>query len=302
MKNTPLKYRLNVIGGGLIIFVCLRLYLPQLARMAGLGANFNIWLLVCMATLVLACILPIAFIERMCDFHPMLFKKQLPQTKDLLMVMGSMFIFTALAMVNSILVTLLGKVGIVFPAQTLEPINSTLTLVLYFVYSAVIPAIFEELFMRGIVLNLLLPNGRRFAVITSALIFTVMHTQVQSFIPVFGAGIVLACIYLYTGNIYVSMLLHFVNNAYSFIILYMQQRVNGISAMGFASFVMAVIIVGGGCSLWWMKKNGITLFESLQKNGKNSKVSKIFTCPIMVLGLLCCLMAVFAQLYADLAV
>lgn len=93
MKNTPLKYRLNVIGGGLIIFVCLRLYLPQLARMAGLGANFNIWLLVCMATLVLACILPIAFIERMCDFHPMLFKKQLPQTKDLLMVMGSMFIF-----------------------------------------------------------------------------------------------------------------------------------------------------------------------------------------------------------------
>ena len=218
------------------------------------------------------------------------------------MVMGSMFIFTALAMVNSILVTLLGKVGIVFPAQTLEPINSTLTLVLYFVYSAVIPAIFEELFMRGIVLNLLLPNGRRFAVITSALIFTVMHTQVQSFIPVFGAGIVLACIHLYTGNIYVSMLLHFVNNAYSFIILYMQQRVNGISAMGFASFVMAVIIVGGGCSLWWMKKNGVTLFESLQKSGKNSKVSKIFTCPIMVLGLLCCLMSVFAQLYADLAV
>ncbi|MBQ7902735.1 MAG: CPBP family intramembrane metalloprotease, partial [Oscillospiraceae bacterium] len=46
---------------------------------------------------------------------------------------------------------------------------------------------------------------RKFAVLASALVFTIMHTQVQSFIPVFGAGVLLACIYLHTDNIFSTM-------------------------------------------------------------------------------------------------
>lgn len=300
MKNTPLKYRLNVIGGGLIIFICIRTYLPMLAQTVGLRENFALWLLVYMATLVLACIVPIAFIEKMCDFHPVLFEKNKFQPAHGLMVLEGMLIFILLAIVNSLVLAVLGKLGINFPAQSLETVDGPLTLALYFIFSAVVPAICEELFIRGIVTNLLLPNGRRFAILASALLFTVMHTQVQSFIPVFGAGVVLACIYLYTGNIFVSMALHFVNNAYSFIMLYMQQSVNGISALGFYSFVMAVLLVGGGCSAVYLNKNNINIFDMLKKDGKNAKVTKIFGCPVMVLGLLCCRMAIFSQLYADL--
>ena len=300
MKNTPLKYRLNVIGGGLIIFVCIRTYLPMAAQALGFRDNFNIWLLVYMVTLALACILPIAFIEKMCDFHPLLFEKKKLEPTHGLMVLEGMLIFILLAIVNSLVMALLGKVGINFPPQTLEPVDSKITLMLYFIFSAVVPAVFEELFIRGIVANLLLPNGKRFAILASATLFTVMHTQVQSFIPVFGAGVVLACIYLYTGNIFVSMALHFVNNAYSFIMLYMQQSVNGISAMGFYAFVMAVLLVGGGSSRVYLNKNNINIFDSLKKEGKNARISKFLGCPVMVLGLLCCFMAIFSQMYADL--
>ena len=301
MKNTPLKYRLNVIGGALIIFVCIRTYLPMLARQLGLRENFDIWLIVYSLTLIMACLLPIAFIEKMADFHPMLFKKQPLKVSDGIIVLGCVFLFTLFTIANSLLISLLAKLGINFPPQSLEPIGSGLTLVLYFIFSAVIPAISEELFMRGIVLNLLLPNGRRFAVLTSALLFTVMHTQLQSFPYVFCTGIVLACVYLYTDKIYIPMLLHFTNNACSFMIMYMQQRVNGISAMGFASLVMGTIIAGGGFCFYLMKKMDIHIFSCLAKEGKNAKISKIFTCPVMILGLSCCLMAVFTQLYADLA-
>ena len=301
MKNTPLKYRLNVIGGGLIIFVAIRTYLPAMARSIGLHANFDIWLLVYTATLVLSCVIPIAFIENMCSFHPALLEKKKLQLSHGAMVLQAMLIFTVLAMVNSVVMLGLEKLGIVFPPQQLEPVDSPLTFVLYFAFSAVVPAVFEELFIRGIVLPLLLPNGRKFAVLTSAFIFTVMHTQVQSFIPVFGAGIVLACIYLYTDNIFAAMALHFVNNAYSFIMMYMQQRVNGISSVGFASFVMMFILVGGASSAVWLKKNDINIFLPLADKGRNSKLSKLFASPVMVLGLLCCMMAVFSQLYVDLA-
>ncbi len=300
MKNTPLKYRLNVIGGALIIFICIRTYIPMLAAKAGLQENFNIWLLVYTATLSLACIIPVAFVERMCDFHPVVFKKHHPSMSDGMLICYSMFVFVILAMVNSIILSALSRVGISFPTQQLEPVDSMLTLVLYFVYSTIIPAVFEELFMRGIVLNLLLPNGKRFAVLVSALLFTILHTTVQSFIPVFGAGVVLACVYLYTGSIYVSMALHFVNNSYSFIMLYMQQRVNGISAVGFASFVMSVILVAGGCSVLWAKKNNVNIFDSLKKTDKDAKLTKLLGCPVMVLALASCMLAIFTQLYADL--
>ena len=300
MKNTPLKYRLNVIGGALIIFVCIRTYIPMLAQQLGLRSNFNIWLIVYMLTLALTCVWPVAFIEKMCDFHPMVFKKYTLSAKDGILVSASMFIFILLAIVNSLVVSLVAKFGIVFPQQQLEPIDSALTLVLYFTFSTIVPAVFEELFIRGTVLNLLLPNGKRFAVLASAFIFTMMHTQVQSFIPVFGAGVVLACVYLYTGSIYVSMALHFVNNAYSFIMLYMQQRVNAISAISFASFVLAVILGGGSCSMIWLKRNNINIFDVMKKDSRDAKLTKLFVCPIMILGLFCCGMAIFSQLYADL--
>lgn len=301
MKNTPLKYRLNVIGGGLIIFVAIRTYLPVVAQAVGLRANFDIWLITYMFTLALACLVPVAFIEKMADFHPLLFEKRKIEPVHGMMILYSMLIFIGLAVVNGLLLSIAAKAGISFPAQRLEPVDSVLTLVLYFIFSAVVPAVCEELFIRGIVLNLLLPNGRRFAILTSALLFTVMHTQVQSFIPVFGAGVVLACIYLYTGNIFVSMALHFVNNSYSFIMLYMQQRVNGISATGFSAFVMAVLLIGGGCSAFYLNKTNINIFDCLKKEGRNARVSKIFSCPVMVLGLISCGIAIAAQLYADLA-
>lgn len=302
MKKLPLKYRLNVIGGGLIIFIVIRTYLPALAAGMGLRENFDVWLLVYTATLALSCLVPIAFIENMCGFHPILFEKKKVEVSHFAMIMEAMLIFTLLAMVNSILLMGLEKVGISFPPQQLEPVGNTVTFVLYFSFSAIIPAIFEELFLRGIVLNLLLPNGRKFAVIVSALIFTLMHTQVQSFISVFGAGVVLACIYLHTGSIYTAMALHFVNNAYSFLMMYMQQRVNGISSTGFAAFVMAFILVGGVMSTVWLNKHDVDIFIPLKDKGKNSGLSKLISSPVMVLGLICCLMAVFSQLYTDLAI
>ena len=300
MKNTPLKYRLNVIGGALIIFVTIRTYLPMAAQSLGLRDNFNIWLMVYIFTLALATLLPVAFVEKMADFHPVLFEKRKLEPVHGMMILQGMLIFIGLAVVNSLVLGILGKVGVNFPARKLEPVNSLLTLVLYFIFSAVVPAICEELFVRGIVLNLLMPNGRRFAILASAVLFTVMHTQVQSFIPVFGAGVVLACIYLYTGNIFASMALHFVNNAYSFVMLYMQQKVNGISAVGFTAFVMSVLLVGG-CSSWiYLNRQNINIFDCLKKEGKNARISRFFASPVMVLGLICCAMAVFSQLYADL--
>lgn len=301
MKKLPLKYRLNVIGAALIVFLCVRTYLPAAAAGIGLDKNFTVWLLVCIVSLALSCLLPIIFIEKMCGFHPLLLKKKKITIAEPAMIMHCMFVFIGLALVNSLLLTALQKAGIVFPQQELHPTDNFITLLIYFIFTAVVPAVFEELLVRGYILNLLLPNGKRFAVFASAFIFMVMHTQVQSFIPVFGAGVLLACVYLYTNNIYVSMALHFVNNAYSFIMMYMRQSVNAVSSVAFTAFLISVIISCGIAAEIYMRKADIHILSVLSdKTEKNSAFSSIFRSPVLILAVLCCGLAVVSQLMVDL--
>ena len=118
--------------------------------------------------------------------------------------------------------------------------------------------------------------------------------------PVFGAGIVLSCLYVYTNNIYVSMALHFINNTYSFLMMYMEDSVNGISFMGFATFMMAIIITSGIFSFIGLRKLRIDIFFPLSDKGKNAKLTTFFKCPVMVLAIIGCSIAIFSQLYVDL--
>ena len=149
MKKQPIKYRLNVIGGALIIFLLIRTYVPMIGLQAGLNKNFDLWLIFYMLTLALSCLLPIMFIERMCDFHPQVIKRPAFKMEHGRLVMTCMMMFIGFSVIGSIALTPLEKLGISFPASRLLPIDNTFTLVLYFVFTSVIPAIFEELLVRG---------------------------------------------------------------------------------------------------------------------------------------------------------
>lgn len=299
MKKQPLKYRLNVLGAAVIIFLTVRTYMPLAGQKLGLGQNFDLWLVWCMLTMALSCLLPVIFIEKMCDFHPRVVKKVSFRPEFARIIPGCMLLFILFSIAGSSLLIPLEKLGINFPQSRLYPIDSPLTLVLYFVFTAAVPAVCEELLVRGEILNLLLPYGKRFAVLASALIFMMMHTQVQSFAAVFGAGVTLACVYLYTDNIYIGMALHFVNNAYSFLMMYMRQKVNAISAASFAAFALALIIGAGGAAVFYMRKRRMNLFEGLKENGSH-RLSRIFTAPVLVLAFGCCFMAIMNQLFVDL--
>ena len=91
--------------------------------------------------------------------------------------------------------------------------RTPLVLLLSLVSTAVLPAIFEELVFRGVILQLLRPAGDVTALVLSSVLFGMTHGNVEQipFATLFG----LACGYfvLKTGNIYLGMVLHFLNNA-----------------------------------------------------------------------------------------
>lgn len=87
---------------------------------------------------------------------------------------------------------------------------------------AVIPAIGEELMFRGLLQRIFEKGSKNghFAVIVSALIFSLFHMQFQGFLPRFMLGLILGYAFLWTRNLWVPILLHFFNNALPIVGLY----------------------------------------------------------------------------------
>lgn len=87
--------------------------------------------------------------------------------------------------------------------------------VFYIVQLAVMPAIFEELLFRKVILSRAKQFGNIFAIIFTAVMFGLFHQNLQQ---IFGAtlvGATLAYVTLKTGNIKTAIAIHFTNNFFS---------------------------------------------------------------------------------------
>jgi membrane protease YdiL (CAAX protease family) len=95
-------------------------------------------------------------------------------------------------------------------------------LVNIFVY-AVVPAVVEEYFFRGIILRqiALASKNVHVAVFVSAALFSFIHGEATVFIPRFLMGAALGYMLVWSGNLMVCMLAHFVNNLLSIILIHL---------------------------------------------------------------------------------
>ena len=80
---------------------------------------------------------------------------------------------------------------------------------------AVVPAVCEELLFRGVVLKALIPYGRATAILTSAVLFGLMHGNPLQLFYTTLLGVVIGYLYVRTGSLFLCMLTHFVNNGIS---------------------------------------------------------------------------------------
>lgn len=90
---------------------------------------------------------------------------------------------------------------------------------------AIVPAVSEELVFRGVIQkNLVRWFSPHVGVWLGAAIFSAIHFQFFGFVPRFVLGLVLGYLYLWSGNILVSMAAHFTQNAFQLLILYLTQH------------------------------------------------------------------------------
>ena len=118
---------------------------------------------------------------------------------------------------------------------------------------AVLPAVSEEITFRGVLQRLLSPKNSslnsqlstlnsQLSIWLTAIIFSAIHMQFYGFIPRMLLGALFGYMFVWTGSLWVPMLMHFVNNGMAVLLYYIANR---------AAWDMdKVDAVGTGNTLW----------------------------------------------------
>lgn len=112
--------------------------------------------------------------------------------------------------------------------RDLLKMDSFSTLLLNILFFAVMPAIAEEAFFRSVVQRLMIKmmpvkNGAWVAILITALLFSAVHMQWLSFVPRVILGFLLGVIYYLSGNLWLSILAHSINNGLQVVLMYLFQ-------------------------------------------------------------------------------
>lgn len=151
----------------------------------------------------------------------------------------------------------LNLIGYKLNTELSIPLSNIGYLFLALVVVGIIPAVCEEFLFRGLILNGLRNYGAMFSVGISALLFSLMHMNLQQLPYTFALGIVLGLIVYYTKNIWLSIILHFFNNATALFIMYFTKPID--TPFVWYDILIALAGVLGAVALislliWWFKK------------------------------------------------
>lgn len=86
-----------------------------------------------------------------------------------------------------------------------------------------LPALGEEMLFRGVIQTKLFQELRNIhvAIWVSAAIFSAIHFQFYGFLPRMMLGALFGYLYYWTGNLWVAILAHFVNNGFVLVMMYL---------------------------------------------------------------------------------
>lgn len=122
--------------------------------------------------------------------------------------------------ITNVIMSVLVEIGIPYPQFEKTQSGTSVSLLLNLLSTAILPALLEEMVMRGYVLGALRRYGDKLAVVLTAVLFGLIHGNVLQLPFAFMLGLVLGWLVVQTDSIWPAVLLHFGNNAMSVLLDY----------------------------------------------------------------------------------
>ena len=150
-------------------------------------------------------------------------------------------------------------------------------LLMQFLALCVMPAIAEELLVRGAFQGLMRPCGSAAAIFAPALLFGVLHLDLAQGLTAFACGVFLGWLAERSGSILPGMLLHLVNNALAFLTIYLRYYAPAEVSFGVELFILLFFPAFGAWMICNARRQGFSFSAGLRPG---VDVLTVFTSPV----------------------
>lgn len=108
---------------------------------------------------------------------------------------------------------------------------------------AVVPAICEELFFRGILQNYLTKASGEKGIWLTAFVFSAIHMQWEGFLPRFFLGLVLGYLFYWSKSLWLPIIAHFITNGMQVVAVYFYKKTTDVNLEEIGDFPIMVTII-----------------------------------------------------------
>lgn len=199
----------------------------------------------------------------------------------ILFAFSAFAVSSILSIVSSVFTSVIGLDGSAFEVESAKTVAG---LVIELISVAVLPAFLEEFFFRGVILTELLPFGKGFAIIASALFFATAHGSIEQILFSFSYGVIFAYIAISSGSILPGIIIHFCNNAYATILGYLE-NILSVQMFELLGSICYFVLVGIGlvCTAIILGKNKIRLKDNTKGVLTKGEILKTLASPVMLI-------------------
>ena len=197
----------------------------------------------------------------------------------------SLGMFFGLGFVNSVFADFLTEIGLKIPSPTI-PLNNLFELIIFSITVALLPAIFEELLFRGILLNSLKGENLLARIFTVSLCFSLYHCSVSQLLYQFIYGVAFCLLAILAKSVVPCIIAHFLNNFAILLLTYLKIDIDLTNIVSIILGLIALIAYFLICFLGLKGKR-----ENIPKKGL-----KYFYLPFGVFALGICLLMILSSL------
>lgn len=163
---------------------------------------------------------------------------------------------------------------------------------LAFFATSIVPGLIEEFACRSLIMGLLRKYGDGFAVLTSAILFGLLHGNFDQMPFAFMVGLALGYIVVQTDSLWIAVAVHAANNFVSVAFTYL---LGGLSAdvqnLIYSLYLMAALILGIAAAA--VSSRGTEIFK-FRESGVESAFSQrckwFFTSPVIIIFIVVCVL------------
>lgn len=204
----------------------------------------------------------------------------------LLALLFSLSMFFGLGFINGSIAELFSGWGIKVPSISF-PLDNFGQFIIFSIVFALLPAIFEEVFFRGVILKSLDGAGVVASSLICALFFALYHCSVAQLVYQFIYGIGLCLLVKLSKSVVPAMISHFINNFGVILIQYLKLNVNLYDAIFIALGLVGLVAFSVICAM------------RLKNNEKEERKETIknFLFPYGIVGGVACVLLAVTSLF-----